>query len=78
MRTGLLNSRRQSARKNLLPHGINDNLLISHLSYLGAYQDEDKNESSTKRQFNWVGTKPDKNRQNCGARYSYKNQHMKN
>ena len=30
-------------------HGINDDILIYHPSYLGVYQDEAKNESSTKR-----------------------------
>ena len=32
----------------MLFHGINDNILISHLSYLGVYQDEAKNDISTK------------------------------
>ena len=33
----------------MLIHGINDNMIISNPSYLGVYQDETKNESSTKR-----------------------------
>ena len=31
--------------------GINYNILIPHLSYSGVYQDEEKNESSKKRQM---------------------------
>ena len=32
--------------KIMLLHGINDNMLISHPSYLGVYQDESKNDIS--------------------------------
>ena len=39
-------------------HGINDNLLISHPSYLGVCQDEAKNESSTKRYLLSGGLEP--------------------
>ena len=35
--------------KTMLPFGINDIILISHLSYSGYFQDEAKNESSTRR-----------------------------
>ena len=46
----------------MLLHGINDNILIYHLSYSGAYQYKAKNESSTKREiFFGVGTKPKQN-----------------
>ena len=33
----------------MLIHGINDHILISHTYHLGVYQDEAKNEISTKR-----------------------------
>ena len=35
--------------KTMLPFGINDSILISHPSYSGYFQDEAKNESSTRR-----------------------------
>ena len=46
----------------MIIHGINDNMQNSHTSYSGVYQDEAKNDSSTKIQICfWVGTKPKKN-----------------
>ena len=39
-------------------HGINDNILVPNLSYLGVYQYEAKNERSTKIYiYFWVETK---------------------
>ena len=43
----------------ILLHGINDNILIPHLYYLGVYQDEEKNERLKKDKYVLgVGTKP--------------------
>ena len=45
----------------MLLQGIDDNILLSYPYYLGVYQYEAINESSTKREsFFWVGTKPKK------------------
>ena len=33
----------------MILHNINNNIPIPHLSYPGVYQDESKNENSTKR-----------------------------
>ena len=46
----------------MIIHVINDNILSPHMSYLGVYQDEVKNESFTKINIYifWVGTKPKK------------------
>ena len=41
----------------MLLHYMNDNILISHPSYLGVYQYEAKNESFTKISIFGVGTK---------------------
>ena len=42
----------------MIIHGINDDILIPHLSYSSVYQDETKNESSTKRLCFWGETTP--------------------
>ena len=46
----------------MLLHGINDNILTFRPSYFGVYQDEAKNEISTKKRYFWgVRTKPNNN-----------------
>ena len=39
----------------MLLRGLNDNILIPNLYYLGVYQDEEKNEISTWRQICFGG-----------------------
>ena len=45
----------------MLIHGINDNIRIPHLSYLGVYQYEFNMRALQKDKYLfWVGTKPQK------------------
>ena len=44
----------------MLLHGINDNILIPNLSYLGVYQDEEKRAIQRDKYCFWVGIKPQK------------------
>ena len=55
----------------MLLHGINDNILITHLSYSGMYQDE-ANMRALQRDKYFFGLEPNppKNLQNGGARLS--------
>ena len=43
----------------ILLHDVNNNILISRLSYSGVYQYEAKNETLPRdKEFSWVGTNP--------------------
>ena len=63
----------------MLLHGVNDNILIYCPSYLSVYQDESKKRALRRDKYIfWVGTKPQKKLTNCGACYSWSNQHVEN
>ena len=44
----------------LLLHGINDNILIPKLSYLGVYQDEEKMKAPQRDKYTFWGLEPNK------------------